>query len=202
MNAAKIRLSPEEQELVFSPDWILTKNRILDKVKELLAGVQEEYAAVLNRTSGFPNEVLKYGYKISRGENYLGLPWLVLDYPRCFEKEDTFAIRTLFWWGKFFSFTLQLAGRYKERYEEKIAGAMKVLGGSGFYICMEDDPWQHHFEPSYYRPVNGMMPEEFNAAIRDKAFLKIAARFPLQQWEDVPVLLGRKFQEMMTLVSD
>ena len=58
--------------------------------------------------------------KISKGENYKGLPWLVLDYPRYFNKEDIFAIRTLFWWGNFFSITLHISGKYKMRYEKKI----------------------------------------------------------------------------------
>ena len=48
--------------------------------------------------------------KIAKGENYLQLPYVLLDYPRCFDKENIFAIRTMFWWGNFFSITLHLSG--------------------------------------------------------------------------------------------
>ena len=53
--------------------------------------------------------------KISKGENYKDLPYVMLDYPRCFQKEKTIAIRTFFWWGNFFSINLQLSGEYKEQ---------------------------------------------------------------------------------------
>ena len=41
MNPAKIRLSPNEMELVTNADWILTKNGIMRKAWHLLEGLQE-----------------------------------------------------------------------------------------------------------------------------------------------------------------
>ncbi len=35
----------------------------------------------------------------------------MLDYPRAFGRDSIFACRTFFWWGRFFSLTLHLAGR-------------------------------------------------------------------------------------------
>lgn len=201
MNAAKIRLSPKEQELVFNPDWILTKNRILDKVKELFASVQQEYSGILTRFPSLPQEVLCCSYKISRGENYLGLPWVVLDYPRCFEKTNTFAIRTMFWWGNFFSLTLQLSGRYKKELEATIIASEIQLAADGYFICVEEDPWQHHFEPGNYRQVKKLLPGEFNNLIRSKPFLKLATKFSLEQWDESSVLLGEKFRQVLSVVS-
>ena len=42
--------------------------------------------------------------RISRGEQYQRLPWVMLDYPRIFGKEDIFAIRTFFLVGKLFQY--------------------------------------------------------------------------------------------------
>src|ERR1700733_216708 len=117
MNEAKISLSQKEMDLVTNADWILTKNAILDKVKDLLAVLSESFQSYLHMhtlliPAGTP--------KISKGENYKGLPYLILDYPRSFEKEDILAIRTLFWWGHFFSITLHVAGKNKLLFEEKI----------------------------------------------------------------------------------
>ena len=113
MDIAKIRLSPEEEALVATTDWILTKNNVLQKIKQLLLALQSRQQDLLLPFNSLPEEVLKSSPKISRGENYKGLPWLVLDYPRYFNKADVFAIRTLFWWGNFFSITLHLSGSYK-----------------------------------------------------------------------------------------
>ena len=54
--------------------------------------------------------------KISKGEKYKGLPWVMLDYPRIFGKEDIMAIGTRFWWGHYFSVTLHLKGGYLRTY--------------------------------------------------------------------------------------
>jgi len=106
-------LSKYEMELVRDTEVILTKNRILKKVGSMFALLSEELA---NDAKGqLPNELIMVPAKVSRGENYGGLPYLILDYPRNFKKEDTFAIRVLFWWGNFFSITLHLSGSHQKK---------------------------------------------------------------------------------------
>lgn len=89
----KVQLSPLEMELVINSGWILTKNGIIEKVKVLLTELQARQQALLSGpiAIGFsfalPEEVILPSPKISKGENYKGLPYLVLDYPRYFNKE-------------------------------------------------------------------------------------------------------------------
>src|SRR6185503_20445541 len=98
MQQTKIQLLPAEMELVSSPDIILTKNAILQKIKLFLEGIQIKQLDVLTDYSlKLPEEILKISPKISRGENYKGLPWLVLDNPRFFQHNNIYAIRTMFW---------------------------------------------------------------------------------------------------------
>jgi hypothetical protein len=108
MQGSKIRLSPSEAALVGNAEIILTKNSILQKTVALLAQLQEEITSQKALPPFSPSA------KISKGENYRGLPYAVLDYPRIAGGEDLFFIRSMFWWGHFFSSTLQLAGAYKE----------------------------------------------------------------------------------------
>ena len=68
--------------------------------------------------------------KISKGEN-MGLPWVMLDYPRLFGQEDVLAIRTMFWWGHCFSVTLHLKGRYYGAYLPLLR-ERGGIGGGGF----------------------------------------------------------------------
>ncbi len=42
MDTTKIRLSPEEAALVIRADWILTKNKILQKANHLLGALQTQ----------------------------------------------------------------------------------------------------------------------------------------------------------------
>jgi len=78
--------------------------------------------------------ILQVPPRISKGENYKGLPWVVLDYPRCFGRDDVLAVRTLFWWGHYFSVTLHLKGSYKEMFLPVIRDHLPLLGAAGFFI--------------------------------------------------------------------
>jgi hypothetical protein len=122
MDKAKIRLSPKEAELVSNADWILTEH-VLQKIKQLLLMLQS-VTRLIAPLNSLMEEVLKSSPKISRGENYKG-PMACFDYPRYFNKDDVFAIRTLFWWGNF-SITLHLSG-YKMKYETKIIDSFESL---------------------------------------------------------------------------
>src|SRR5688572_32501219 len=141
-NRPKIQLSPLEMELVTNSDWILTKNGIIEKVKELFGRLQLRQETVL---SSLPEEVRQVSAKISKGENYKGLPWLVLDQPRLFTRDKIFAVRSFFWWGNFFSSTLHLYGNYKTAYQQRVIAAFSLLQQNGYSVCVNDDPWEHDF---------------------------------------------------------
>jgi hypothetical protein len=179
---AKIQLSPLEMDLVMRSDWILTKNAIILKAKLLLEQLQEGQHEVLIKAA-FPKEVISTSSKISKGENYKGLPYLVLDQPRYFNREDTFAIRVLFWWGNFFSSTLQLAGGYKSMYEERIIQAYSSLQEGGYFICTNTDPWEHDFGAANYVSLQELTASRFESMIRNHPFIKLAKKLNLAEWE-------------------
>ena len=111
----KIHLSADELQLVQNAQLLLTKNTIIEKVYALFGELASELQqSSIYATRNLPAELLTLGPKISRGEKYKGLPYVMLDYPRCFGKEDIFAVRTFFWWGNFFSVTLHLKGKYQQ----------------------------------------------------------------------------------------
>jgi hypothetical protein len=192
MDKAKIRLSSKEMELVLNADWILTKNAIIEKTKSLFGDLQEIFIATIAHTPGADYSIVPP--KISKGENYRGLPYLILDYPRVFDKENIFAIRTLFWWGHFFSITLHIAGRYKKMFEEKCVQAHSVFSKNGFFICINDDQWEHHFDPSNYIAASELKEQDWMKTIQEKSFIKIANKVSLHQWNDATDILTRAFK--------
>jgi len=197
----KINLSSFEMELLNNPGWILTKNNIMKKAQRLLGEVQQNvYDFAQLHPDLFPAEVIATSPKISRGENYRGLPWLMLDYPRMFDKEtiptgmaNIFAIRTLFWWGNFFSTTLHLSGKYKEAYADAIGSSYEKITENNFYYCVNDDPWQHHFEKENYVPVSACSDKEFTKLVKEKRFIKLSCRLDLTEWDKAINLLSGNF---------
>ncbi len=189
-------------ELVCNANWILTKNGILGKTKELLGLLQTGYQQILHPyAKELPREIFTASPKISKGENYRGLPYLVLDYPRHFTAQDVFAIRTLFWWGNFFSITLHLAGLYKKKYEKKILASVGSLAKNNFYCCVSDDPWQHHFNKDNYLSLTEPDIRDIEKMITEKPFIKLAAKLDLQQWEQSRSILEEHFSQIMEMLA-
>ena len=104
-----MKLTNNELSLIQDSDFLLTKVKIISKIFRLLESTENHLRKIINETTfKFPlGTKIKYG-KISKGETYLNLPYLILDYPTLFTNTDIFAFRTMFWWGKFFSATIHL----------------------------------------------------------------------------------------------
>jgi hypothetical protein len=200
MGAAKIHLSKQELELVSSPDFILTKNAVIQKLRVFLEEVQQKQSDIIEKyRSHIPEDVLKISPKVSKGENYKGFPWLVLDYPRYFTAENVFAIRTMFWWGNFFSVTLHLSGKHKKKIQRNIINAFPVLAEKGFYFCTGDDEWQHHFDVSNYASLKSCDNHFFADAIAHKSFLKLAKKIPLGEMETMEELICRNYETLVKI---
>jgi hypothetical protein len=195
---SKLQLSEFEFNLLSNSEWILTKNLIVKKAQTLLESVQQNVSDYANQhPTVFPAEVITISPKISKGENYRGLPWLILDYPRYFEKENTFAIRIMFWWGNFFSTTLHLSGVYKERYQNAIINSYQKLSQSDFYCCVNEEQWQHHFETNNYLQVNRFTESEFADQVNKRSFIKLSRKLAFSQWNNATVLLSENFAEIL-----
>ncbi len=198
----KIHLSPYEAGLVNNSEWILTKNTIIKKAKWLMEEVQQNiFDHTRLQSPVFPQEVITISPKISKGENYKGLPWLMLDYPRYFDKENIFAIRIMFWWGNFFSTTLHLSGHYKQKYNDAIIHSYEDLHKNEFYICINDEQWDHHFEKENYLPVRNFGAEDFADQVLKKSFVKLSCKLSFSYWNDAVRLLSESFTKITGWLS-
>jgi hypothetical protein len=202
MDGTKVMLSAEEAALMMNADIILTKNRILEKVKDLLKLIQDDQQDYISDNTALPAAVRSISPKISKGENYNGLPYLVLDQPRLFLKEDMYAIRTMFWWGNYFSTTLLLAGKYKSDLQERFINNYDTLKKEEYYICINADPWQHHFESGNFEKIGSLSKMEWESTIRRHPFLKLSKQVPLTQWENVRENVFQIFRQYLEIAGD
>ncbi len=198
----KITLSAKELELVCNKEWILTKQIIIEKVYQLfgeLANTMQRY--LMHKTGALPAQVMVIGPKISKGENYKGLPYVMLDYPRYFTKDATLAIRTFFWWGNFFSINLQLSGDYMQAATSSLQRNFSFLQQNNYSICINPEPWHHHFGEDNYVPIKNVTATAFLNLLSDKPFVKIAKQISLQQWDAAGQILECHFKEMVMLLE-
>jgi hypothetical protein len=197
---AKIHLSALEMELVNNTQWIFAKQLIIDKVYHLFGQLHEEYKQIVLEEKEFlPIDIQKPGGKIARGEKYNGLPYLILDFPAIYSKENIFAVRTLFWWGNFFSISLHLSGEYYKRMKD-IGESLDFLQKNDFFICVSENEWKHEFHSSNFVNINELDKYEI-ATFNRKRFFKIAKKIDLAHWESAKHYLRKSFGEIIEFIK-
>lgn len=196
MNATKIKLSATELDLVTNAELLLTKNTIINKVIAAF-GVFSNDMQMAVTASHLPQTIQTSTPKISRGENYLGLPWVMLDYPRVFAKQNVFAIRTFFWWGNCISVTLQLSGIYQQQYQTQLLEKLSINDNKWLLCCNTQDAWQHHFEASNYKPYSQFSEKE----LAQLPFIKLAKKIPLQEWDNMDDFVKSIFEALLQLLA-
>lgn len=227
-NFAKVQLSAEEMRLVTDPAWILTKNSVIGKVVGMFAELAEILRLPPRTLLGADRRAPGSGGtepKISKGENYKGLPWVMLDYPRMFGKEDVCAIRTFFWWGHAFSVTLHLKGEYMRAFLPGIVARRAELEAAGFGMGISDDEWAHEHTEETYGPLgadagqalagaeNEMAAKRTHEGAADtrsgssergtaeRPWLKLSARVGLEHWKEAPEKLSALHSLLMEILS-
>ena len=197
---AKIRLSAFEIELVTNTEWIFAKQLIIEKVYHLFGRLNEDFKKIIGEEKNFfIPELQKKNGKISKGENYKGLPYIILDYPALFSKENIFAVRTLFWWGNYFSISLHLSGKYLQHLRQS-QSVFSFLQDNDFSVCINENEWQHDFEESNYVNISKLNLEEINK-IFEKPFFKIAQKIDLQEWDKVAIFLTGIFKKLIDFIA-
>lgn len=180
----EFHLTPEEEALVENSGWILAKQRIIGKVYGMFGLLSAYYSETLTHYSEYiPDEVRAVSPKIYKGEMYRQMPYVMLDHPRFFSAEHTFAIRCFFWWGNHFSIHLLLSGKYRERYIDALSNSINMGLLDDWFVGVADEPWDHHFDEENYQPVHFIRNNK-QQQIKSGNYLKLAKNHSFDQWND------------------
>ena len=181
-------LTTDEINLVNDSRFLLEKRKILKKISYGLGEVEITLKELINQGGyHFPEGTLTKSGKISRGENYKGLPYLVLDFPRYSENEQIFIFRTMFWWGNYFLCLLitQNCG-YTINANE---------AGSNLLINLGESPWDYDIAGSDWAPLNSLEHPP------NHPFLALGSTLSLDRMDELPNTSKTTFQTIMTFMS-
>lgn len=201
MDSAKIHLSEEELQLVQNASVLLTKNRIIRKVYEIFGAFADDWQLLLKSKNSIDPAIFSVSPKISRGENYQSLPYVMLDYPRVFDKTNVCAVRTFFWWGNYFSITLQLKGKWQLMAIEQILQDFDKLAAAGFYIGVSTDEWRYDIQSQDYRLLEETTKKGLELLLQKHPFCKLSNIVPLNQWYTVDKKLNSLYEMLVNLLD-
>lgn len=190
---AKILLSEAEERLMRDADVILTKLAVVAKIEALFGRLADTYREIAAPLEVLLPTAMVWQPKISRGEKYEQLPWLMLDYPRHFGKTNgQLAVRSFFWWGHYFSLQLQASGVYLAPLQQALLTAQDDLVRAGWQTALVTEAWD------YTLPLHG---RKLEYAAQSGELLKLVNCFPLQQLNCVEEHFTSSFKIVVELIE-
>jgi hypothetical protein len=174
------KFTTQELDLASDPTILLIKYRMMEKVWDFLEEIQGEFRQELVPFKGkLPKELNLAQGKISKGENYKRLPYMTLDFPAFFTRDDILAFRTMFYWGNFISSTFHLQGRFVKMYGMDLIKSLK--DSEGIYFCVNNSPWEYDYKSNNYVLLNKVSSEEIKDHLQDTDFIKLSIKFPVEE---------------------
>jgi hypothetical protein len=182
----KIIVSAEELHVLQDKEFFRKKKNITEKIYNQFALLirQLEYENIFLDIS-FPTATDVSTGKISKGENYLGFPFVLLDFPRLFSNDEIIAIRTMVWWGNFISCTLLVTGSRLALCRKAVIQNYLKLASVNTWICVNDSPWHHHFNADNYKLMLHLNKFEVELLLSKNLFLKLSRKIPVGEINDL-----------------
>ncbi len=173
----------DEIKLIGDSNYLLQKNRILKKIAKSLSETGEILANEIK--DNYPHIASNYTElpcKVSVGEKYRDLPYLVMDFPRHFDDQKTFSFRVLFLWGHYFNFSLHLGSDLidKDSLFQFLSSVDKEI-----YFCIHQTPWEHYFTEDNFKLGSEVTSNDISNQLIKNKFIKISERFEFQDIKDI-----------------
>lgn len=171
MQNSSFKLTNKEFELILDTEYPLLKKNVIEKIQAHLHQLGEK----LIKNPLITRPLYNQSFKISKGENYLNLPYLVLDLPKIDGNSFPILCRTMFWWGKYFSFNVFIR---KDAYDmDTFEKKIKSQPIKGFHVLLSDKIWQQDLDSDDYSQVSEW-PENMNT---EGDYLKLSIKHPIDE---------------------
>lgn len=197
-----IQFDVKESDLLFNTELFPLKRQVNQKIYILFEQIKLKLKDTeQHKQFIFPTGTDSETGKISQGENYLSFPWVMLDFPKLFNKEDIFSFRTLFWYGHYFSFSLVLGGISAEIYLPLILKNRDYLKNMGLYFSIHEDPWQHDINAENSQLLEQTDDLSIEKQVLEHGFVKITRKIQSFDTEEISKNVEEMYVSMLKTLS-
>lgn len=191
MQNSSFKLTNKEFELILETEYPLLKKNAIEKTQVYFQHIAEKLIANTLITS----KLNKQSYKISKGENYVNLPYLVLDLPKIEGNNFPILCRTMFWWGKYFSFNVFIR---KDDFDTKtIFENIRKLNDDGIYLLKNEQIWQQDLDNDDYIPLS----KNPSIGPAEHTYLKLSKKHALQDWEELDNAAETFYEKILASIN-
>jgi len=195
-----MEISEKDLRTLEDSDFLTTKNVLSKKLISLLSKteIQLKKTVLTQNFVKYPSGTLSKAGKISKGEQYQGLPYFILDYPRKFTKEEVFTYRTMIWWGNELSCTLHLSGDFLQSVKQKLFS--RLPNEKDIHFCVNKSPWIYTYYNNNYRKISELSKNDLLTHLDQNKFIKISLKIPLSRWFELDSFCRLTFIRFMKLL--
>jgi hypothetical protein len=188
----ELMLTRDELDLALDTRIFHLKDQVLRKIRGLLEQTARELSEL---NAALPAGVLAGTLKISRGENYRLMPYLVLDFPRYAEGENLYLFRTMFWWGHYFISSLIVSGNPLNQTRTRAGQQCRSLAWrEDLLFCVAATPWHHDAGPDNLRSFASLGAQTLEEGLQGREFVKLSRILPLDRSGHLPQFSVECFQ--------
>ncbi|HEX9757222.1 MAG TPA: hypothetical protein VGB26_05395 [Nitrospiria bacterium] len=182
MKNQSIRWTEEEIAALQITRIFQIKGEIQRKVWSHLELLQDALREEIeNHTLLAPEGIDTQTGQIAKGENHMRLPFVYLDFPKFFSREEKCTFRTFFWWGNSVVYALILEGKFLLQYKKRIKENYNTLIKGNFHLAITKDPWEWRKGNPHTVPLKKNNKKEFLHYLEEKSFIKLERFLELKE---------------------
>lgn len=180
-------LTLEEFSLISDQSFLKQKRLISDKISKTFGEVEVTLkGSGLCQSPLLPDGSLIKSGKISKGENYKGLPYIVLDFPRFSDGKKLLIYRTMFWWGNYCLCML---------ISQNCGHRLSVPPSTPYLLNIGDTPWNYDLsDPNWIQLNQTSIPSTL-------PFLSIARKVDFSDFDQLSDISRTTFETVLSFLN-
>lgn len=193
--------SNKELSVLFDLEIFPIKRMATEKLFEIFGKTIESIKdTAIHKNFTFPDGTDCTTGKITKGENYLGYPYVVLDFPKLFLKDSVFCFRTLFWFGHYFTCSLIIGGKVLDLYEENFLKNRMQLHHQNILFALDKNPWSHQAEEPNQILIEKLSDHDLKTHIHVTGYLKFSHKFIETEPESFSKICTDNYEKILRIL--
>ncbi len=180
MRKSTIKLTKKEFDFITSKDYPIIKRKIIQNFQQHFNELGDLYKQKLAfKNKKLISEFKNTNFKITRGDNYQSLPYVVLDYPQIKGNDFTILCRTMFWWGKYISLNVFI--KTDEFDIKKIADSLKHTSLKKIKLYDGKDKWQQNLSDKHFVKLRKLSAEGLCTIMQNQQYVKLSIKLSFKK---------------------
>jgi hypothetical protein len=179
------RFTPEEMRMICDTDFFPAKAEIIRKFHQDFMELRDQLRAECKKSlpAAAPAGTDFETGQMVKGERFHDFPYVYLDFPKFFSKDEMFTFRSFFWWGHSLFFCWFLSGPRLAQYRKNLLTCHETFSHEDIFLSTADTPWEWGLEEPHAVFLDRIGKKRLQDILTGQSFLKLGRSIRLKSLE-------------------